>query len=207
MAQAFKQTKSSHPNQNLQIKQTLDYVVGQLKVFQNKSENGYLFASPEVHFDIIEGKATGDNWVPWYTMHKIISGLVDVYKYTGNSDALLVAGRLGDWAYTRTSAWDSSLQKKVLNVEYGGMNDCLYELFKNTRNIRHLAAAHKFDEDSLFTAIGNGSNVLENLHANTQIPKFVGALNRYRTLGEAESFYLNAAMQFFHMVLRDHTCS
>lgn len=205
MAQAFKQTKTSHPNQNLQVKQTLDYVVGQLKSFQDKSDNGYVFASPEVHFDIIEGKATGDNWVPWYTMHKIISGLVDVYKYTGNSDALLVAGRLGDWAYNRTSAWDSSLQKKVLSVEYGGMNDCLYELFKNTRNIRHLAAAHKFDEDSLFTAIGNGSNVLENLHANTQIPKFVGALNRYRTLGEAESFYFNAAKQFFHMVVRDHT--
>lgn len=205
MAQAFKQTKSNHKSQNLQVKQTLDYVVSQLKSFQDKSKNGYVFASLEVHFDIIEGKATGDNWVPWYTMHKIISGLVDVYKYTGNEEALLVAGRLGDWAYTRTSAWDSSLQKKVLSVEYGGMNDCLYELFKHTRNIRHLAAAHKFDEDSLFTSIGNGRNVLENLHANTQIPKFVGALNRYRTLGEAENFYFNAAKQFFHMVIRDHT--
>lgn len=205
MAQAFKQTKKNDSNRNAQIKQKLDYSISQLKKFQDKSRNGYLFASFEEHFDIIEGKATGDNWVPWYTMHKIISGLVAVYKYEGNATALYIAGRLGDWTYNRTSAWDSSLQKKVLNVEYGGMNDCLYELYKYTKNPNHLTAAHKFDEDSLFAAIENGRNVLENLHANTQIPKFIGALNRYRTLGEPERFYLNAAAQFFEMVVRDHT--
>lgn len=205
MALAYKQTKGDYSAQNAQIKQKIDYTVNQLKLFQDRKSNKYLFASPEVHFDIIEGKATGDNWVPWYTMHKIIAGLVDVYKYEGNVTALQIASNLADWTYYRTKTWDAALQKKVLSIEYGGMNDCLYELYKITQNPNHLTAAHKFDEDSLFTSIANGTNVLENKHANTQIPKFVGALNRYRTLGTAENFYYNAASQFFSMVLRDHT--
>lgn len=69
---------------------------------------------------MVEGKSTGNQWVPWYTMHKLIAGLVNVYKYTGNQEALEVAARLGDWAYERTSRWDKELQKRVLNVEYGG---------------------------------------------------------------------------------------
>ena len=87
MAQAFKQTRKNDPSRNAQIKQKLDYAISQLKKFQDKSKNGYLFASFEVHFDIIEGKATGDNWVPCYTMHKLIAGLVDVYRYEGKATA------------------------------------------------------------------------------------------------------------------------
>jgi DUF1680 family protein len=205
LAQAYKQTKGVNQTQNDQIANKLDYTVSQLKSFQDKSYNGYLFASPETHFDIIEGKAEGAVWAPWYTMHKIISGLIDVYKYEGNTTALDVAGRLGDWAYNRTSRWDASLQSRVLEVEYGGMNDCLYELYKFTNNANHLAAARKFDEDSLFTPISNGTNVLEGKHANTQFPKFIGALNRYRVLGSSENLYYKAASEFWTMVLRDHT--
>ena len=46
---------------------------------------GYLFATPTCQFDVVEGKATGNQWVPWYTMHKIVAGLVDVYKFEGNA--------------------------------------------------------------------------------------------------------------------------
>jgi DUF1680 family protein len=205
LAQAYKQSKGVNQTQNEQIAEKLDYTVSQLKSFQDRSSTGYLFASLETHFDVIEGKAAGDSWVPWYTMHKIISGLVDVYKYRGNATALQVASRLGDWVYNRTSTWNASLQSRVLGVEYGGMNDCLYELYKFTNNANHLAAAHKFDEDSLYTPISNGTNILEGKHANTQIPKFIGALNRYRVLGSGEDFYYQAASEFWSMVLRDHT--
>ena len=97
------------------------------------------------------------------------------------------------------------MQARVLGTEYGGMNDCLYELYKITRNPNHLVAAHKFDQDSLFNTIAAGNNTLPGAHANTIIPKFTGALNRYRTLGDSESLYLNAAESFWDMVVNHHT--
>ena len=100
----------------------------------NTQTCGFLFASDKTQFDILEGKASGSTWVPWYTMHKILAGLIDVYKFAANDGALSVASNLGDWIYNRVSAWDSSMQARVLGTEYGGMNDCLYELYKITRN-------------------------------------------------------------------------
>src|SRR5690554_1770188 len=203
LAQAYRQTRKNNQELNERLAERINYTVSQLKACQDRSPGGYLFASPETHFDVVEGKSTGNQWVPWYTMHKILSGLINVYKYTGNQEALEVAARLGDWVCERTSSWDDELRKRVLAVEYGGMNDVLYELYKYTQKAEHLAAAHKFDEDALFMAILEGKDVLVNKHANTQIPKFVGALNRYCVTGEG--FYYQAARAFWEMVVRDHT--
>lgn len=204
IAMAYKNSKSD-ATLSIELKNKVDYIISELEACQNKFSNGYLFATPETHFDVIEGKATGSSWVPWYTMHKIIAGLIDVYKFEGNQKALNIAKKLGDWVYNRASKWDSGTRSRVLGVEYGGMNDCLYELYKVTKSNNHLTAAHLFDETNLFNTIGAGNNVLPGRHANTTIPKFVGALNRYRTLGSAESSYLNGAKKFFEIVLRDHT--
>lgn len=205
MAQAYKQSENFDAPLSKKLKQNIDYTIDLLKACQDASPNGFLFASPETHFDVIEGKREGKHWVPWYTMHKIIAGLVHVYRYTNNDTALEIASRLGDWSYERTSTWDAETHRRVLNIEYGGINDALYELYKVTNDSRHLAAAKMFDEDQLFGHIVKGENVLENRHANTQIPKFVGALNRYRVLGEEADFYLQTAQQFWTMVTNDHT--
>jgi DUF1680 family protein len=204
LAQAYQNTKSN-PTVNADLKSRIDKIISELQACQNKNGNGYLFATPVTQFDVVEGKVSGSSWVPWYTMHKIMSGLIAVYKLEGNQAALTIAANLGNWIYNRVNAWDSATQARVLGVEYGGMNDCLYELYKLTGSGNHLTAAHKFDETSFFTTIAAGNNVLPGKHANTQIPKFTGALNRYRTLGSSESLYLTAAQQFWTIVLRDHT--
>jgi hypothetical protein len=59
-------------------------------------------------------------------MHKILAGLIDVYKFEKNADALAVASKLGDWLSTRASGWSASAKSRVLSQEYGGMNDALY---------------------------------------------------------------------------------
>lgn len=190
---------------NRSLKNRIDYIVNELEICQKANGNGYLFATKESHFDIIEGKNTGATWVPWYTMHKILAGLVNVYKYVDNKKSLKIASDLGDWIYVRASNWGKDIQQRVLNVEYGGINDALYELYKYSNIDKHLIAAHKFDEDSLFAQLADGNDILKNKHANTTIPKFIGALNRYRTIGAKEEFYFNAAKEFWNIVVENHS--
>ncbi|MEK3884360.1 beta-L-arabinofuranosidase domain-containing protein [Paenibacillus sp. PL2-23] len=179
----------------------LQYLVAELS--QCQLDSGYLSAYPEVLIDNVENRQPA--WVPWYTMHKIIAGLISIYHATGSKEAFDVVSRLGDWVASRTSRWTKELQATVLAVEYGGMNDCLYDLYQITGHKRHLDAAHQFDELPLFEAIHAGHDILRGKHANTAIPKFIGALNRYLTLGERERFYLETAERFWEMVVNHHS--
>ncbi len=184
-----------------ELKEITDYMISVLDDCQLK--NGYLHAIPESHYDQIDNGDTSGTWVPWYSMHKILAGLIDVYTFTENEDALGIASRLGDWVYGHTSKWTKETQKTVLNVEYGGMNDCLYNLYKYTKNENHLSAAHSFDEMSLFEPLYKGEDILNGKHANTTIPKIIGALNRYTVTGE--EYYLQVAANFWEIVIENHT--
>ncbi len=185
------------------LKKITDYMISVLSDCQNS--NGYLAAIPESHYAQIDQGNTSGTWVPWYSLHKILAGLIDVYAFTGNKEALDVASKLGDWVYSRTSNWTPETQKTVLNVEYGGMNDCLYELYKHTKNENHLSAAHSFDEMTLFEPLYKGEDILNGKHANTTIPKIIGALNRYIVLGKGEEYYLKVAENFWNTVISHHT--
>lgn len=189
---------------DVQLKAIADHIVDVLSLCQN-SETGYLSAIPESHYIQIESGNTSGTWVPWYTMHKVLSGLIDAYELTGNAKALDVASNLGDWVYSRTSAWSPEMQITVLNVEYGGMNDCLYHLYSLTKSDKHLSAAHSFDEMALFDALYKGEDILNGKHANTTIPKINGALKRYMVLGEGEEYYLQVAANFWQIVINNHT--
>jgi hypothetical protein len=202
VAHAYQQALGSDATLAGQIKTKLDDVIAKLKSYQ--ASNGFLFATPASQFDDFDN-GTGSTWVPYYTLHKIFAGLIDIYKYEQNADALAIVSKLGDWLYNRTQGWSASAKSRVLSQEYGGLNDSLYELYKYTNSANHLTVAHVFDDTSLFTTLAAGTDSLNGLHANMTIPKFIGALNRYRTLGTAEAAYLNAASGFFGVVLKDHT--
>ena len=213
LAQAVKVTGDK------ELKEKSQTLIAGLEECQKKLGTGFLFGAKvedkedvEKQFDILEGKKKGETWVPWYNMHKVLAGLVDTYKYTGNETALLVAQKLGDWIYERVSKWDLKTNQKVLETEYGGMNDCLYELYSYSHNKHHLEAAQKFDEKALFLMAAKGEkNCLDGKHANTQIPKFIGAIKRYnvlKQLGEAkqeDEAYLVDAEKFFEMVVKRHS--
>ncbi len=171
----------------------------------------------EKQFDNIEKDLTNiitQAWVPWYTMHKLLAGILDTYRLTGYEPALTLAKGIGDWSYNRAMGWDEATAVQVLRVEYGGMNDALYELYSFTQEEKYAVVAHCFDSIELFERIDkNNDDALNNHHANTTIPKFIGALNRYVTChgktiaGEVvdATRYLEYAMHFWDMVVDKHT--
>lgn len=195
LAQAYRSSK------NKKVLEMIYIMIDELELCQ--FDNGYLSAFSEELFDNVENSKPA--WVPWYTMDKILSGLVCVYELVGYEKAIVVASALGDWVYERTSRWTEEIHKRVLSVEYGGMNQCLYDLYKITKSEKHKIAAHMFDELSLFEELQKGHDILNGKHANTTIPKVLGALNRYRALGEGEEFYLEVAEAFWDMVTQHHS--
>lgn len=213
VAQAIKTTGDK------ELKEKLDAIIAGLAECQDKLGTGLIFGAKlekegyiEQQFDVLEGKTTGNTWVPWYNTHKMLTGLVDTYKYTNNEQALEVAKKLGDWIYNRVSKWDSGTKSRVLGTEYGGMNDCLYELYYYSRDKKHLEAAQKFDEPNLYKTIAKGAkNCLNGKHANTLIPKFVGALKRYIVLNEtgdateSDNAYLENTEKFFDIAIARHS--
>ena len=209
------------------LQQRFDYIIDGLEECQKALGTGFIFGAtmedpskPERQFDRLEEGNPTDTWVPWYTVHKIVNGLVEAYKSGGSKKALEIGVNFAQWIFARTSKWDNEIQARVLATEYGGMNDCLYELYKCTKaggydeaTCEHiLAAAHSFDEIPLFEKVrtaGPNTNVLNNRHANTTIPKFVGAMNRYLTLLPFDKLrdpvYLEYAKAFWKIVVNNHT--
>ena len=223
VAQAYASLPEDDENKQ-KLYSTITELIDGLKECQDNVGTGFIFGARiidkqniEKQFDNVEKNLTNittQAWVPWYTMHKILAGVIDVYNYTGYEDAKTVASALGDWVYSRTSKWDDALQRTVLGIEYGGMNDCLYELYSITGKDEHAQAAHSFDEETLFESVYNDTeNILNNKHANTTIPKFLGALKRYTVLdgktvsGETvdATKYLEYAEKFWEMVVNKHT--
>ncbi len=190
----------------------------------SKGKPGFLWAGQmkdqnnvEIQFDLCQQGKTNiinEAWVPWYTMHKLVQGLVDVYKFTGKELAKTIASGLGDWTLNRCKTWSQQTRNTVLSIEYGGMNDCLYELYAITGNDNYAIAGDYFDENALHEKVlKGGANVLNGRHANTTIPKFVGALKRYEVLDGKTvngqridaSKHLKYAEAFWDMVVTHHT--
>ena len=114
VAQAVKSTG------NRVLASKLSSLISELRKCQVNLGTGFIFgalvndaSNVEAQFDIVEGKYSGNTWVPWYTMHKIVQGLIDTYNYTRNTEALAVAVDLGEWIYNRVRKWDSGIQTIV----------------------------------------------------------------------------------------------
>lgn len=151
---------------------------------------GYLSAFEESMFDKLEA-GTGV-WAPYYTIHKIMAGLVAQYQLAGNRQALDVVLQQGAWVDARTSKLTLDQMQRALQTEFGGMNDVLADLHEITGDPKWLEVAERFTHHRVFDPLARNEDQLAGLHANTQIPKMVGALrvweeglaDTYRAIGE-----------------------
>ena len=182
------------------LKDRLEYILEQFA--QCQSYDGYLFSGERELFDNVEQGSSTDS--PWFSMYKILDALLHVYTIAGMTQALQLAEQLGNWIYWRVKNWKEEVRSRVLETEYGGMNDCLYQLYQLTGKAEYLVAAGQFDELELFQEIADGNDVLDEKKVEATILKFTGALNRYMVLGSTEEFYLKAAVSFFDILTQNH---
>lgn len=181
------------------MKQRGDELVAALAACQRP--NGYLSAFPESFFDRL---SSGQKvWAPFYTIHKILAGMLDMYTLAGNRQALDVATGIGNWTVRWLNGFSDAAVAHILKTEYGGMNEALYELYAITGNERYRDAAHRFDQASLFEPLAAHRDELQGLHSNTQIPKILGAARRYELTGEPR--YRRIAEFFWETVTRNRT--
>ncbi|WP_373466080.1 beta-L-arabinofuranosidase domain-containing protein [Streptomyces sp. V3I8] len=162
---------------------------------------GYLSAFPESVFDRLE--AGGRPWAPYYTLHKIMAGLLDQYDLAGDEQALAVLLEMAAWVDARTAPLSRELMQTVLKVEFGGMNDVLARLHLVTGDETHLRTARRFDHEELYAPLAAGRDELAGRHANTEIAKIVGTVPGYEATGERR--YLDIAEHFWTTVVQHHS--
>jgi DUF1680 family protein len=181
-----------------QLHQQADRVVVGLAACQAKFGNGYLHTHPDKFTDRCEAP------VPfWYQIHKVLAGLLDMHQFCGNQQALDVACKLGDWACRTSARFDDLRFQEMLRLEHGGMNEALANLYARTGERRYLTLSRRFNHAAVIGPAALGLDLLDGLHANTQIPKFVGAARQYELTGDPA--LCGAAKFFWDTVVRERS--
>ena len=166
-----------------ELKQRGDRVVAGLAECQRKiDKNGYLSAFPISYFDRLAAGA--EVWAPFYTLHKILAGLLDMHELADSGEALAVATAMARWTDTWTAARAEQDMQKVLEIEFGGMNDALYRLAAATGDAHWIAVGDRFTKKRVFEPLAGRKDALRGLHMNTHIAQVIGADRRFALTGD-----------------------
>jgi len=197
---------------DVRFRERAGYLVRELKEIQDKHGDGYLSAQEGARecFDAVAGgdiRSGGFDlnglWVPWYVLHKTLAGLRDAYRYTGNQTALEIGIKNAEWVQGILSGLTEEQNQRMLNAEFGGMNEVLVDLFADTGDKRWLDLSYRFEHRSFIEPLKRHQDILEGKHGNTQVPKLVGSADRFACTGEPGDIL--AAGFFWDRVVHHHS--
>ena len=185
---------------NLQMREKADSLIQGLAEVQKQYGTGYLSAYGEGLIDRnIQGKSV---WAPFYTLHKILQGLIDQYNLCHNETALEIAKGMGEWAYKKLRPLSDDTRRRMIRNEFGGFNEAMYNLYAITKNEHHLWVARFFYDNDKIDPLKHGNQDLGTYHANTFIPKLLGECRNYELFGQEDS--REAASLLFSTLVNDH---
>ena len=197
---------------NAEMNRRLDYMLAQLKICQDKIGSGYLCGTPggtAMWKDIAAGKIVSDTfslnkkWVPLYNLHKLMAGLRDAYIIAGKEQAKQILVRLTDYIYgVSLKLTDEQIQTMLIS-EQGGLNEVFADVSVITDQQKYLDLARRFSHKAILDPLIQGSDQLNGLHANMQIPKAVGFQRISEVGGDAD--YGKAAEFFWETVVKNRT--
>lgn len=184
------------------LKKNGDLVVAELaKCQQSLNNGGYLSAFPTSFFDRLRNRERV--WAPFYTIHKIMAGNLDMFVHTGNEQALDVAEKMASWTAGYTGPFSYDLMQSILGTEYGGMGEVLSNLYAVTGKEYYLHVAKRFDKKWFCDPLSEHRDELKGLHVNTHIPQVIAAARYYELTGEP--YYRNIAEYFWEEVVSERS--
>ena len=186
------------------LKERVDKIVAgfaecQAALARGGANAGYLSAFPESFIDRVENRKPV--WAPWYTLHKIMAGLLDANQHCGNGQALEVLTNMANWVAFRVDRLSREQMQRSLDEEQGGMNEVLANLYDVTGNPTYLRISAAFNHARVLDPLARGEDHLDHLHANTQIPKIIGVTREFELTGEpafrtmADTFWNSVALR------------
>lgn len=184
------------------LKAKADAIVTELAKCQKALGSGYLSAYPEEEIDRVI--ALKPVWAPWYTLHKIYAGLIDMSVYCDNAQALEIAQGMARWAKGRLDKLDRAAMQEMLNhTEQGGMNETLANLYGLTGDQRWLELAERFNADAYNNPLILHRDELKGLHVNSFIPNMIGSARQYELTGDPTDRHI--AEFFWNAVVHGRT--
>ena len=195
---------------NSECRRRLDYMISELKLCadaNNKNHpdwgKGYVGGMPNSE-RIWSNFKKGDfgvyfgSWAPFYNLHKMYAGLRDAWVYCDSEQAKQLFLGFCDWAIDLTAGLSDAQMENMLGNEHGGMNEVLVDAYAITKEKKYLDVAKRFSHRRLLIPMSQRQDNLDNMHANTQVPKVVG-FERISELSGDESYH-NAADFFWDIV-------
>jgi uncharacterized protein len=194
------------------FKANVDFIVSELAICQQARKTGYVGGIPNE--DSIFGKLLrseiktsgfdmNGGWSPWYTVHKVMAGLVDAYLYCNNQQALTVVIKMADWTGYIIKNLNQVQMQKMLTCEYGGMNDVLANIYSITGNKKYLDLSYRFYDDFVMKPLSEKIDPMPGKHSNTNVPKAIGSARQYElTANKGDQ---TIASFFWDIMVKDHT--
>jgi len=182
-----------------ELKANANNVLAELGKCQNALQGGYLSAFPIEFFDRLRNRERV--WAPFYTIHKIMAGALDMHVYCGSDQGLEIVEKMAGWVagYTQPLSYDH--MQRILGTEYGGMGEVLSNLYAVTGKDYYLEVAQRFDKKLFFDPLAAHRDELKGLHVNTHIPQVIAAARYYELTGDRR--YRNIAEYFWDEVVSE----
>ncbi|HET6556073.1 MAG TPA: beta-L-arabinofuranosidase domain-containing protein, partial [Prolixibacteraceae bacterium] len=171
---------------NMEFKKRMEYMLSELKACleANAINNaewgvGYIGGFPNSKklwsaFKKGDFSVYNSSWAPFYNLHKMYAGLRDAWLYCDNEEAKTLFLKFCDWGISITSNLSDEQMQSMLNMEHGGMNETFADAYQLSGDEKYLVAAKRYSHNMFLEPLSQGIDNLDNKHANTQIPKFIG---------------------------------
>ncbi len=192
------------------FKDRVNLLVKELARCQQARGTGYIGAIPNedsLFTQVARGEIRSGGfdlnggWAPWYTVHKVMSGLLDAYLYCSNEKALQLVTGMADWTYNTINHLTREQLDKMLRCEFGGMNDVLANIYSVSGNKKYLDLSYKFFDNFVMEPLSKRMDPMPGKHANTQVPKAIGSARQYELNGNERE---KTIASFFWRTMVDH---